>query len=331
MEDRVLVRIARIDEIIEHNNADKLEIVRIEGWKCVVNKGEFKAGDLCVYFEIDSILPEEERYEFLRPRCWNKRYKGFRLKTIRLRGELSQGLALPLSLFPDKFDSTTFAVSMDVTELLGVVKYEIPIAENMRGLIKGGFPCFLVKTNEERIQNIPTKITGWQGKHFCRTEKLAGTSFTCYKYGGKFGVCSRNRELKRNEDNLYWQVAIKYNLEEKLQDGYCLQGEIFKVDDLKTPTTEGYDLFVFTVRNIETHERMNWNSMQTLCTIVGLKTVPMLERYLMQDTVQELIDMADGMSVINEGKRREGLVFRSEDNPNESFKILSNDYLLNGD
>ena len=125
---RKLASIQRIAEIKEHPNADALELAKVLEWQCCVKKGEFNTGDLCVYCEIDSVMPEREEFEFLRPR-------GFRIKTIRLRGELSQGICFPLDILPEPIVAITDdnSIGTDITETLGVKKYEVPISVSTGG------------------------------------------------------------------------------------------------------------------------------------------------------------------------------------------------------
>ncbi len=141
MKEATIQQITSVEPI---EGADKIEKAKILGWQVVVEKGQFKPGDLCVYCEIDSILPEKPEFEFLRPR-------GFRIKTIKLRKVLSQGIAFPLSIF----GGDIISVGMDVTDLIGVTHYEKPIAANMRGMIRCGRPHYVPRTDETRIQSIP--------------------------------------------------------------------------------------------------------------------------------------------------------------------------------
>jgi RNA ligase (TIGR02306 family) len=145
---RQLATIATIDRILPHPNADSLELATVRGWQICVKKGEFFekplgcTPGLCVYVEIDSVLPERPEFEFMRDRK-------FRVKTIRLRGELSQGICFPLSILP--YD--TWKPDIDVTEILGIKLYEPPIPACLGGTVEGNFPAYLRKTDCERIQN----------------------------------------------------------------------------------------------------------------------------------------------------------------------------------
>lgn len=202
--DRALASIQRIAALEPIPGADFIELAHIKGWTCIVKKGDFAAGDLCVFFEIDSFLPVKPEYEFLRKGCFKSTTNlgdGFRIKTMKMRGCLSQGLALPVidcGLSP----FAAYDEEQDVTEELGVQKYERPVPANMRGSMRGSLPSFIQKTDQQRIQNISQRT--WEneilGHNFEVTLKLDGSSITVYKYNGDIGVCSRNINLKMFED-----------------------------------------------------------------------------------------------------------------------------------
>jgi RNA ligase (TIGR02306 family) len=233
---RKLATIRKITDIRPIEGADKIEIATVGGWNVVVAKDvEHKVGNSVVYCEIDSFLPIKEEFEFLRKSSYKKMgdQEGFRLKTIRLRGQLSQGLILPISVVP----ITQFATGhdlpegLDVTEMLGIVKYEPPIPAELSGKVKGGFPSFLRKTDEERVQNLVKEYEEYKltSEHqFYMTEKLDGSSATFYMNESEFGVCSRNLELLETEGNTFWKVARELDLENKfkIKGNICLQGEL---------------------------------------------------------------------------------------------------------
>lgn len=202
---RKLASIRRVLNILPIEGADSIEVAQIDGWQCVVKKGEFKAGDLCVYFEIDSLLPMTPAFEFLRARG-TKRVgdkEGYRLKTIKLKGTLSQGLALPVSAIVGHVSEIgDFYEGDDVTDYVGVIKYEPPASKEENPLSRGSgtsarnFPSFVPKTDQERIQNLyGTYSILHADTKFEVTLKLDGSSMTVYHHNGKYGVCSRNYDL----------------------------------------------------------------------------------------------------------------------------------------
>lgn len=320
---RKLATIRIVKEIKPIEGADFIELVLIDGWQCIAKKGAFNQGDKCVYFEIDSFLPIEPQYEFLRKSSFKKMgdKEGFRLKTIKLRGQLSQGLALPLSEID--YDFSLVTEGADLTEILGVVKYEKPIPAQLQGTVKRYFPSFLKKTDQERVQNIePETIKG----HWLATEKLDGTSFTCYLYQGEFGVCSRNLELVESEDNLYWKIARELDLELTLKDGYAIQGEIIGPGVQGNPyKLTKHELYIFHIFDI--NKQAYLPMYQVPGALDGLKTVPWVDSYvnLEEMSTEEILKYAEGKSILNSETEREGIVFYQEA---RSFKAISNKFLL---
>ncbi len=194
---RKLASIQRIRALEPIAGADAIEKATVLGWQLVVKKGEFETGELCVYVEIDSVLPETEQFEFLRS-------KNFRIKTMKLRGQVSQGICFPLSLLPE---DAPVEEGADVTAWLGITKFEPLIPSSLSGLMKGEFPSFIPKTDETRVQLSEALLIAYAGRPCYITEKLDGTSATYFVKDGVFRVCSRNMELHREERNIYWQIA----------------------------------------------------------------------------------------------------------------------------
>ena len=206
-------------------NADAIERIRVLGWWVVAKKGEHKPGDKVVYCEIDSLLPERPEFEFLRASSFKPAQidatgvtvlpAGFRIKTVKLRGQVSQGICFPLSILPP---GSQDAEGADVTDLLGVVKWEPPLPLGMVGKVKGPFPGFLPKTDETRVQVLEDALRRHQRKSFYVTEKLDGTSFTAFLRNGEFGICSRNLLMDEADDsNILARVAKNLKLPEKLR------------------------------------------------------------------------------------------------------------------
>ncbi len=334
--ERKLASIQQIKEILPIEGADAIELAVVNGWKVVVAKtAEHKTGDLVVYCEIDSFLPVREEFEFLRKSSYKKMgdQEGFRLRTIKLRGQVSQGLILPMSVFGD-FSWTAYE-GLDVTERLGIVKWEPPIPAELAGVAKGLFPSFLKKTDEERIQNMASEYEEMKRESYYVTEKLDGSSATFYYRNGEFGVCSRNLELLETEGNTFWKVARELNLEEKmrsLEKNTCLQGELVGEGIQGNPyRLKGQTVKFFNAYKIDDGEYYDFLSMATLLDYLGLETVPVLNtNYELPPTVEILLSDADGKSRLNENADREGLVIRSHDRK-ISFKAISNKFLLKED
>ena len=337
--ERKLATIRKITELRPIEGADKIELAIVDGWQVVVAKDvEHKVGNKVVYCEIDSFLPIREEFEFLRKSSYKKMadQEGFRLKTIKLRGQVSQGLILPIGVLP----ITQFATAhdlpegMDVTELLGIVKYEPPIPAELAGKVKGGFPSFLHKTDEERVQNLVREYEEYKlsSKHqFYMTEKLDGSSATFYMNDGVFGVCSRNLELLETEGNTFWKVARELDLENKLKDkgNICLQGELIGEGIQGNPyKIKGQTVHFFNGFDIDTQTRMGINDFLVLLDELELVSVPILDvAFLLPDTVEGMLKLAEDKSRLNNLTEREGIVVRSLDNT-ISFKAISNKFLL---
>ena len=332
---RKLASIRKISDIQIIPGADMIELAIVDGWKVVVAKNvEHKVGDMVVYCEIDSFLPIKEEFEFLRKSSYKKMSdgtEGFRLRTIKLKGQVSQGLILPLKdlQLPNK---DLLEVGMDVTNLLGISKYEPPIPAELSGKVKGLFPSFLRKTDEERVQNLSNEYENLKQHKFYVTEKLDGSSATFYSKDGVFGVCSRNLELLETEGNTFWKVARELKLEEWLtsQDvNYSIQGELIGESIQGNPyKIKGQTVGFFNAFNIDTQEYLGLEEFEKLISSMGLKSVPILDReFTLPDTIDELLTYADEKSVLNSNFDREGVVIRSLDRK-ISFKVISNKFLL---
>lgn len=364
---RKLASIRKIDDITPIKDADLIECVTIGGWNVVSKKGEFKKGDYCVYFEIDSFLPIEEKYEFLRKSSYKKWMdkEGFRLKSMKLRGVISQGLVMPIHLFNEisgkqyleilniKQKLTlendiskkeqleeTYDKLIDVTELLKIEKYEPPIPVQLAGQIKGGFPNFIPKTDQERIQNLPEYFEKYKDVEFEESIKLDGTSMTVYfttknQYSDESnsGVCGRNWELKETKENTLWKLARQYKIIEQLEKeqlSLAIQGELIGENiQGNHDKIKGQDFKVYNVFNIETQKWLTPMERNNIIEKLNLSHVPILRtnvKIFEEQNMKDLLKHASGSS-LNPNVMREGLVYKSNDGI-ISFKVISNEYLL---
>ena len=341
--ERKLASVRVISNIQPIPNADKIELVTVDGWNVVVAKDVgHKVGDLVIYCEIDSFLPIREEFEFLRKSSYKKMgdVEGFRLRTVKLRGQVSQGLILPMSVLnpPDTNIYVTPFEGLDVTKMLDIVKYEPPIPAELAGKVKGVFPSFIPKTDEERIQNLTKEYEEWkyQSKHqFYVTEKLDGSSATFYVKDGEFGVCSRNLELLETEGNTFWKVARELGLENKMKSlgkNISLQGELIGEGIQGNPyKLKGQTIRFFTGYDIDKRERIGFIHFTVMIMDMGLEYVPVINPefgFLLPDTIEEMLQYAEGKSALNPDTEREGVVVRSLDG-SISFKSISNKFLLN--
>jgi len=310
---RKLASVQKIVALRPIENADKIEVAQVLNWECVVKKGEFQVGHLIVYIEIDSIVPERAEFEFLRERK-------FRVKTIKLRKQISQGLVVGPSILP----SGNYCEDMDVTDILGIKKYDpqaqeeqqiintsVPKSKVLKYLmnysifryiylkfntVDKGWPSWIQKTDEERLAVCAKKITNNFDKIFYVSEKLDGSSGTFFIHKNRkwgfptwgFGVCSRNIWLKKEDNSNYWKIAKKYDLQNKLKNlkkEIVVQGEIIGPAIQKNKySLKDIDFYVFNV--VENGVKYSPDQMILFCEQLGLKHVPILA----QSTVWALVD-----------------------------------------
>ena len=311
---RKLASVQKITKLSPIEGADRIEVADVLGWKVIVKKGEFQVGDLCVYFEVDSILPRTPWSEFLvdihRPE------RAIRLKTVKMRKQVSQGLAIPLAAT----GLENVSEGDDVTEALGVKQYELDIPAELQGLVRGNFPSFLKKTDTHRIQAYPEVIQEMQGRECYVTIKVDGTSSTFYNRfdpsveleQNRFGVCSRNLDLKETEENSYWKMARKYKLEEKLEGmDVAIQAETYGLGIQKNKLGSiVVDIQVFDIFNIRKFAYVDFKDLIGICNSFDL---PMVEVIYVGDfkwtSVDELVEFASVQDYPN-GNPAEGIVIR---------------------
>jgi RNA ligase (TIGR02306 family) len=332
--ERKLVSPVVIDDIQPIEGADLIEVATVKGWKLVTKKGEFKIGDHAVYCEIDSFLPVKEEFEFLRKSSFRRmgEQEGFRLKTMRMRGQISQGLLLPVHIL----EGYTYQLGEDVSARLGIIKYEPPMPAALAGIAKGLFPSFMPKTDEERIQNLSADYGKFRQHNFYVTEKLDGSSVTYFFNEGVFGVCSRNLWLEESDENSFWKVAAKESIANKLAAlgrNIAIQGELIGEGVQGNPYgLRGQTVKFFNAFDIDRYTYLGLDDFKALIESLELQTVPILDQnYTLPASLDELLTIADGASVLSpQGKavEREGLVIRSTDRK-ISFKVISNKFLLN--
>lgn len=336
---RKMATIRKIDTLRPIEGADAIECAVVGGWTVVTKKGEYNAGDLAVYCEIDSFIPSAIAPYLTKPGHYAKTFEGIegeRLRTVKLRGQLSQGLLLPYAIC-----GKICAEGEDVSELLGIVKYEAPVPAELAGEVKGMFPSVIPKTDQERIQNLKVELAEWLTNdelHWEVTEKLEGSSMTVYMRDGEVGVCSRNLDLKPNADNSLWRAANKYNLPAKLIGigrniaiqgeivGNGIQGNIYQMRD--------QDFLVYDIYDIDAGRYFTPGERKAFVAEHGLNHCPVLAYSArLTDTLgltnmDQILKFAEGKSVMGMiGCEREGVVFKCHEKQ-VSFKAISNKYLL---
>lgn len=358
---RKLVSVRTIDEIREHSNADSLELAIVDGWQVIIAKGKHHQGETIAYFEIDSFIPVREEFEFLRKSSFRNLPgvgEGFRIKTIKLRKELSQGLVMPLSEVLAPEQHFRFPVGSDLSKTLGVVKYEKPIDANLRGYAKGNFPERIPKTDQERVQNIFKRLRKDSDDLWEVTLKLDGSSMTCYvedfidiesedpdnNVYQKTGVCSRNLELQLDQEgNHFVNMFHELELDEKLREArkkfgfeMAIQGEIMGPGI--QGNREGFEenkYFVFDIYDITRQEYVDATRRMEIISYLELTPVPTIGFICFDDisdnewNVDHFLKMADIRSINH--KIAEGIVFKNLNNTEKSFKVINNKYLLKCD
>jgi RNA ligase (TIGR02306 family) len=343
---RKLASVQIVREILPIEGADLIELAIINDWQAVVAKnGGIKVGDHVVYCEIDSFLPVIPEFEFLRKSSYKKLVdgqEGFRLKTVRLRGQLSQGLVIPFEKARAVALNNGVVIDeregIDVTVALGIIKYEPPVPSNLAGVARGNFPSFIAKTDETRVQGLTRQWKELQTKTYYVAEKLEGSSETVYSWAGVFSVCSRNLDLQETDDNTYWKVARELDLENRMRNlglelaiqgeliGEGVQGNIYRL--------RGQEFRVFNIFDPRTHRKLPLVEMLEIIHRLNadggpeIKHVPILDiAFELPETISELLLFAEGKSELNPEVEREGIILRTMD-CSVSFKAISNKYLL---
>lgn len=351
---RKLATVRQIAEIVPIPNADKICQYRVDGWLVIDQVGKYKVGDLVLYIEVDSWAPTTIA-PFLSKGKAPKEFNGVageRLRTVKLRGALSQGLLLPITALDENAmvtyfnESDRWAVSIpeddtfvahyfvgdDVTEYLGIQLWEAPIPAQLRGNVKGSFPSWLRKSDQERVQNLVTELADWANLEFEVSEKMHGSSMTVFVNGDSSGVCSRNWELSESDTNTFWVVARKEQLIEKLKQlnrNIALQGELCGEGiNGNQYSISGQTFFLYNIFDIDRGEYLLPDERVALAAQLDIKHVPVVDRVVLDNaSVAELLQRAEGTSAIN-GSQREGLVFKCTTDSSISFKVISNAWLM---
>lgn len=340
---RTLASAKRIKEIKAIPNADLICAYRVDGWWVVDAVGKYRVGDLAIYCEIDSWIPNAIA-PFLskgqEPREYNG-VKGERLRTVKLRGQISQGLLIELdrrmsgNLLPT--NRRCVSEGDDVSEELGIIKWEAPIPAQLAGEVRGSFPGVIPKTDEERLQNLSDEFLDWKdsGTEWEVTEKLDGSSMTVYVFGEDEGVCSRNLNLKETEGNSLWSVARRENLLEKIRStgrNLALQGELIGEGIQKNRyKLKGQDFFVYKIYDIDRGCFFNPKERVDFVNQFSIKHVPVVSSSMkLLDDVFKMLESAEGQTLLGSGAEREGLVWKNLTQPETSFKTISNKFLLKG-
>jgi len=323
MSDTGLVYVGKITDLQPILNADFIVSATVicgagGKWRGVVKKADFTLNDKCVVFLPDALLPEWEDMAFMKATNW-------RVKMRRFKGAPSEVVIMP---YP--WQTLEFDVGCDLTGVYNVTKYHKPVPPNLQGKMVGEFPGFMPKTDEPNYQNAEGQeyIELLKGKPYYITEKCDGSSSSAYKYKNKFGVCSRNWELERDENNGYWQMAIKYDLENKLPEGICLQWETCGPGIQSNPMgLKEISAFAFSGYDISQHRYLTAEELIALLDAIDFPCAMCVDcgEKWSSDGVELL-----GEGLYANGKQREGVVVRSRENLLNgkpiSFKVINLNY-----
>ena len=348
MTERKLATIRKISEVRSIPEADKICAYGVDGWFVVDTVDKYFVGDLVVFLEVDSFVPTELA-PFLSKGKEPREYegvKGERLRTVKLRGQISQGLLLPV----DNVDGQPFiSVGLDedgigtmwrvsegddVSEALGIIKWERPMNAQLAGMARGNFPALVPKTDQPRIQNLTREFAEYQQDTWSITEKLDGSSCTFYLDDeGIFHVCSRNLDLKEDEANSFWKVARKFDIEGIMRRnfmlGMAIQGEMIGEGIQGNQYKVQLDFYVYDMYNVHTGQYLLPVQLKAACEKIGLKHVPILSEDISihASSIASILAYAEATSKLN-ASNREGVVFKSNTVHDSSFKAISNSWLL---
>ena len=350
-----LASVQKVIKVSEIEGADSIELAHVLGWQCIVKKGEFEVGDLAVYITIDTVVPETDQFEFLRERK-------FRIKTLKMRGVLSQGLLIPVP------QGVSVLEGSDVTNLIGVTKYEKPDNNphqpkpkmpttfwkkvwykskynylykwfpRLRDKTRSKFPKNLLPiTNETRIQSIPHVLETYRGRDFVVNHKLDGSSISIIHdkvFGiSRYRICSRRFEL-HDRKNEWYQVFKSTNFQQYIQrlvDYYntnriMVQGEAIGKFNGNHHNLDHNEIRLF---NIYVRGKLiNQLEFLETCNFLNIPHCPLYNIVKMDHTLEEILVMSDIKDVLNPKVPAEGLVWRCVDG-SLSFKAINNKYLLN--
>ena len=363
---RKLASVQRIKAIKPIEGADRIEIVQVLNWDCVAQKGEYQIGDMVIYFEIDSLLPDIPAFEFLKGSSWSQKLNKYKIRTHKFRGQISQGLVIPIRQLTEIYNqinksalsSIDYDEGDDLTELLKIEKYEPPVSNGPLGdLIHHEW--YVPKTDEERVQVcaenvLPEYIKSEQGDWY-ESVKLDGTSCTAGLFEDAFLIGGRNQWYK--DENMYTTTVKKYITEEKLRAYHettgmyvVFQGELcgpgIQCNRLGLKEKDWFIFNVFTsdTGKMDSYTKCDLLNMLNICEYFGLKTVPLIPFEAkfdfktttdIDETVENLLKCVDSIKYrtffddASPNQIAEGVVFRMND-MSYSFKVISNKFLLKG-
>lgn len=364
---RKLASVQKIKAIKPIEGADRIEVAQVLNWDCVVSKGQYKVGDLVIYFEIDSLLPDIPAFEFLKKSAWSQKLNKYKISTHKFRNQISQGLVIPVSQLREIYNainetsisSIDYDEGDDLTSLLKIEKYEPPVSNGPLGETIS-HEWYVPKTDEERIQvcaeNVLPEYINCEQDDWYASVKLDGTSCTAGLFEDAFLIGGRTQWYK--DENMYTTTVKKYgDIETKAREYLeatgvyvVFQGELcgpgIQSNKLGLAEKEWFifNVFVSTTGKYDSYEKLDLVGMLAMCERFGLKHVPLVDEKDKFDftTIRNIDEIVEALlKYVDNFKYRtyfedaapsqiaEGVVFRMNDMTN-SFKVVSNKYLLKG-
>lgn len=364
--ERKLVTIRRIKDIQPIHNADRIVLAIIDGWRTVVKVDDFNVGDYGVYFEIDSLIPmEDERFSFIPTTKKMDDVESRYVRTLRLRGQLSQGLMIPLKAIKEIHDivgeNPEDHLGVDFADLLNVIKYEECLETGTASDKMCSYPYYIERTGENRIQNVFEEYSEqYKDIEFTPTLKMDGSSMTvCFvnnpayfvgqegidyklKQKEQLWIGSHGMVIRKPEEksNAYYEAYDRTDLKNTLGE-WCrknnkqiaIQGELVgpkiqsNFEKFKENTLKAFYIYF-----IDEGRRATVDEFNQICDELNIQKVisyPPVKIFEIAENVDYILDMAEGES--ENCPQREGLVFKANVLRNGrpvSFKAISNSYLL---
>jgi len=336
---RKLASIQKIDKIQPIELADSICCVNVLGWQVVCRKDEVKLWDKVVYCEIDSLLPDIPLFEEIK-----KITSGtMRIRTVRMRGQVSQGICFPVSiveyfgLLPEDM-----IIGQDVTTAMGITKYEDVLPDNLLGEAKGYMPSEIPKSDIYRVQTMQDVLDKYEGTLCYETEKLDGESITFYLKNNVFGVCSKEVDFIESDKCLHWRLAKEMDMENKLRKisevmlgtDFSMQGEIIGEGIKKNKyKIKGQKVYFYNTFDIQKHRYFNYDEFVMVTNDLKLERVPVInDKLALPKDINELVALSNGRSLIYDTKR-EGIVIIPLVEINDiigrvMFKVISPEFLI---
>jgi len=286
--------VVEIKEIEKHPNADSLSITKVFDYPVVIRTSDFKIGDKAIYIPIDSVVPDRPEWAFLQGHM--------RIKAKKLRGIFSQGMLIAAT--------SSSTVGEDVTERLGIYKYEPPLtpASGLGGDNEQD-PGFIPKyTDIENLRRYHDVLI--EGEEVILTEKVHGCCSRFTYNQDRLWVGSHGQIKKMDPNNLWWKLANEYKLGDKLKNypGKVVYGEGYgRVQDLRYGLKDQVKLIIFDVFDLNKGSYMKWDDMEPFVKELGLDIVPVLYRGPWN---KDLFKHAEGKSTLCNDHCREGFVVR---------------------